>query len=79
VLYDALVKDQEGWSRKIIDFLGLEWDQRCMDFQHTTRKVETASQWQVRQGMYKTSVERWRKYEAYLGPLLSLAAGQPVI
>ena len=72
VPYDALVNDQEGWSRKIIDFLGLEWDQHCMNFQHTARKVETASQWQVRQGMYKTSVERWRKYETYLGPLLDL-------
>ncbi len=76
VPYDALVQDQERWSRKIIDFLGLEWDPRCLDFQHTKRKVETASQWQVRQGMYKTSVERWRKYEPYLGPLLGLADAQ---
>jgi tetratricopeptide (TPR) repeat protein len=73
VPYDALVNDQEGWSRKIIAFIGLDWDQRCMHFQNTVRKVDTASQWQVRQGMYKTSILRWRKYEQYLGPLLGLS------
>ena len=74
VPYDALVNDQEGWTRKIIDFMGLEWDQRCMNFQTTVRRVETASQWQVRQGMYKTSIQRWKKYEQYLGPLLDLTS-----
>lgn len=73
VPYDALVTDQEAWSRKMIDFIGLDWDPRCLDFQQTKRKVETASQWQVRQGVYTSSVERWRKYEKYLGPLLTLS------
>jgi hypothetical protein len=72
VPYEALVGDQEGWSRKIVSFLGLEWDSRCIEFQNTVRKVDTASQWQVRQGMYKTSLERWRKYEKHIGPLRAL-------
>lgn len=72
VPYDALVNDQQGWSRKIIGFLGLDWEPRCIEFQKTVRKVDTASQWQVRQGMYSTSLERWRKYEQHVGPLREL-------
>lgn len=70
VPYEALIEDQEGWSRRIIEFIGLEWDERCLDFHETERKVGTASNWQVRQKIYKTSKERWRNYEKFLGPLL---------
>ena len=70
--YEALLEDQEGWSRKLIDFLGLDWDECCLDYQKTERRVATASKWQVRQKIYKTSVERWRNYEKFLGPLLEL-------
>lgn len=72
VPYEALVDDQEGWSRKIIDFIGLEWDDRCLEFYNTERRVGTASNWQVRQPVYKTSKERWRNYEKFIGPLLPL-------
>ena len=72
VSYEALVEDQEGWSRKIIEFIGLEWDERCLNFHETERKVGTASNWQVRQKIYKTSKERWRNYEQFVGPLLPL-------
>ena len=72
VPYEALVEDQEGWSRRIIEFAGLEWDERCLDFHETERKVGTASNWQVRQKIYKTSKERWRNYEQFVGPLLPL-------
>lgn len=72
VPYEALIDDQEGWSRKMIDFIGLEWDDRCMEFHKTERKVGTASNWQVRQPVYKTSKERWRNYEQFVGPLLPL-------
>ncbi len=70
VPYEGVVEDQEGWSRRIIDFIGLEWDERCLNFHETERKVGTASNWQVRQKIYKTSKERWRNYEKSLGPLL---------
>ena len=72
VPYEALVEDQEGWSRRIIDFIGLEWDERCLNFHETERKVGTASNWQVRQKIYKTSKERWRNYELFVAPLLPL-------
>jgi tetratricopeptide (TPR) repeat protein len=71
--YEALIEDQEGGSRRIIEFLGLPWDERCLDFHKTERKVGTASNWQVRQKLYKTSKERWRNYEKWVGPLRELA------
>jgi tetratricopeptide (TPR) repeat protein len=73
VPYAELVSDQEKWTRKILDFLGLAWDPRCLDFQKTQRTVLTASSWQVRQKIYQSSVGRWRSYEKFIGPLLELA------
>lgn len=72
VPYEALVEDQEGWSRKIIGFIGLEWADQCRDFHATKRRVGTASNWQVRQKIYQTSKERWRNYEKFVGPLMPL-------
>jgi hypothetical protein len=72
VPYAELVDDQERWTRKILDFLGLEWDERCLEFHTAERAVMTASFWQVRQKMYNRSVGRWRRYEKYIGPLREL-------
>lgn len=72
VPYESLVAEQDLWSRRIIDFIGLDWDERCLNFHKTERTVATASQWQVRQKIYKSSVERWRNYEKFIGPLRSL-------
>jgi tetratricopeptide (TPR) repeat protein len=72
VPYAELVADQEGWSRKMIEFVGLEWDPRCLDFQKTERPVLTASSWQVRQRVYASSVGRWKNYQKFIGPLLKL-------
>ena len=75
VPYAGLVADQEAWTRRILDFIGLEWDPRCLDFHSTQRAVVTASCWQVRQRIYTDSVQRWRNYRKFIGPLLDLAAG----
>ncbi len=72
VPYEALVSDQERWTRKIIDFLQLDWDSRCLDFHATRRTVATASTWQVRQKIYLSSVGRWRNYGKFIGPLQKL-------
>jgi tetratricopeptide (TPR) repeat protein len=72
VPYEQLVADQEAWSRKMLQFLGLEWDDRCLEFHKTQRQVVTASTWQVRQRIYKSSVARWRNYEKFIGPLKTL-------
>jgi Tfp pilus assembly protein PilF len=72
VPYEELVADQETWSRKIINFIGLEWDPQCLAFHANQRQVTTASAWQVRQKVYATSVARWRNYEKFIGPLKAL-------
>lgn len=74
--YEALVADQEGVTRQLLDFAGLPWDDACLQFHETKRVVKTASIWQVRQKLYSSSVERWRHYEAHIGPLLELAGTQ---
>jgi len=70
VSYEGIVADQEAQARHIIDFCDLEWNDACLDFHKNKRAVSTASMTQVRQPIYKFSVERWRPYEKYLGPLL---------
>ncbi len=72
VPYEELVADPEAWTRKIVDFVGLEWDQQCLSFHNTRRVVATASGWQVRQKVYHGSVERWRNYRGYIAPLHEL-------
>ncbi len=71
--YEDLVSDQEAKSRQLIEFCGLLWDDNCLNFHENKREVKTASSWQVRQPVYKTSMERWRRYEKFLGPVLDLA------
>lgn len=70
VKYEDTVGDLEAQARRIIAYCGLEWDPRCLDFQNNKRQVTTLSITQVRQPIYKSSVQRWRKYEKHLGPLL---------
>lgn len=70
VHYEALVADFEDQSRRLIDFLGLEWDPACLEFYKTERKVMSASQWQVRQPLYASSSGRWKNYSKHLSPLL---------
>ncbi len=69
--YEGMVADQEGQSRRLIDWLGLEWDERCLSFYKTERLVRTASVAQVREPIYKRSVARWQHYEPMLAPLLA--------
>ena len=71
VPYEEMIKDQEVWARKLIKAIGLKWDDACLEPEKTdSGKVITASVWQVRQPVYKTSVERWRRYEKHLKPLI---------
>jgi hypothetical protein len=76
VVYEDLVADQEVVSRRLVEFCGLDWDDRCLKFHENPRPVETSSRVQVRQPLYKGSVGRWRRYAAHLGPLLD-ALGYP--
>jgi hypothetical protein len=68
VRYEDMIAATETTARKALDFLGLEWDERCLSPHTNTAPIETASQWQVRQPIYTRSMERWRHYEKYLTP-----------
>jgi tetratricopeptide (TPR) repeat protein len=68
--YEDTISDPEYWSRKLIEHVGLEWDDACLAPHKLERTVKTASHWQVRQPIYKTSVQRWKNYEEFLGPLI---------
>ncbi|MCA9310701.1 MAG: sulfotransferase, partial [Phycisphaerales bacterium] len=72
VQYEDTVKDVETAARRIIDFLGLPWDDACLRFHESDRQVNTASYEQVRQPIYDSSVGRYRPYEAHLKPLLDI-------
>ncbi len=75
--YEDLVADQEGMSRRLIEFCGLEWDDACLNYHENERAIKTASIWQVRQRIYTSSVERWRHYEPHIGPLMALLETSP--
>ncbi len=69
VRYETLVSDQDRVTRSLLDFCGLDWDERCLRFHDTRRVVSTASYDQVRQPLYDRSVGRWHHYAQYLAPL----------
>lgn len=71
VEYEDLVADQAGMTRRMLDFLGLEWEDACLDFHESKRTVATASYDQVRQKIYHRSRARWRNYAPQLAPLIA--------
>ena len=70
VQYEDIVEDMEKQARRLIDWVGLDWNDACLAFHKNQRPIRTASVTQVRQPIYTSSVERWRHYQAFLGPLL---------
>jgi len=70
VEYERLVSDQEAQPRRLLDFLVLEWEPACLEFHASDQAVVTASDTQVANAMYTTSVERWRRHAPRLGPLV---------
>jgi tetratricopeptide (TPR) repeat protein len=72
VEYEQTVEDLEGVARKMVEFCGLEWDPACLAFHESKRTVRTASLSQVRQPVYKKSVQRWKNYDESLKHLFSI-------
>jgi tetratricopeptide (TPR) repeat protein len=70
VNYEIMVADFENQARRVIEHVGLEWDEACLKFYENERNVKTASLNQVRKPIYNSSVGRWKKYEPYLQPLI---------
>lgn len=77
--YESLCAEPEAASRRLIDWLGLEWDSRCLDFHRNRHLVRTASVTQVRQPVHTRSVARWRRYEAQLEPLFAAIGPETVV
>ncbi len=72
--YEELVENTEEQARRILEYVGIPWDPKCLDFHQNKRIVKTASVAQVRKPIYKTSVARWRHFEKHLQPLMQLVA-----
>jgi tetratricopeptide (TPR) repeat protein len=70
--YEALVTDPERVSRRLIAACGLDWDPACLSPESNTRAVKTASKWQARQPIHPGAVERWRRYEPWIGSFRDL-------
>lgn len=74
--YDQLVANPEAETRRIVDFVGLDWDDAFLSPEKSDRKtVMTASRWQVRQPIYQSSKAKWKPYEPYLGELIEALGG----
>lgn len=70
IQYETLTEEPESVLRALFDRLDLSFDPAFLDLQGNRRSVRTASRGQVQQTIYRTSVDRWRRYESHLGPLL---------
>lgn len=79
VEYEKLVAEPETEIRRLLDAVGLDWDPRCLAFHQTSRRVATASVFQVRRPLYTTSIGRAKRFERHLGPLLAELEGAPPI
>ncbi len=64
--------DQDRISKQLIDYLDLKGDEKRLDFYNNERDVRTISNMQVRQPMYKNSINRWKPYEKHLQPLIEV-------
>lgn len=77
VHYERLVDDLETEARRIVGFIGLDWDPACLRFFEAERAVNTASAAQVREGVSRRGLGHWKRYEAHLGPLLAALENEP--
>jgi hypothetical protein len=69
VHYEHLVADLEGQVRRMLDYLGLPFEENCLNYYRTDRSIRTPSSEQVRQPIYHGGLEQWRRFEPYLGVL----------
>ena len=70
--YEDIVGNFEKFTRQLIEFCGLEWNDACLDFHHHERVVSTLSSDQVRKPIYNSSVGRWKNYRSHLDGLLNI-------
>ena len=73
LFHENMVDDTEAEIRRLLDYLGLPFDEACLRFHDNKRAVRTASAEQVRRPINRDGVDQWRDYEPWLGP----AQGRP--
>jgi tetratricopeptide (TPR) repeat protein len=73
--YEELVRSQQEQVSKLLQHCGLDWNDACLDFHKTRRKVKTPSNAQVRRPIYSDSVQLWTRYEKQLEPLRAAIYG----
>jgi predicted Zn-dependent protease len=78
VVYEDLIDNTEAEVRRLLEYCGLPFDERCLRFYENARAVRTASSEQVRKPIFRDGIEQWRNYEAYLGPLKDALTAPPV-
>jgi len=64
--YELLTTNQECQTRKLISYIGLDWDEKCLSPQNNTRVVTTASNLQIRDKLYQGISQQWKKYQKFL-------------
>ncbi len=76
VVYEELVANPDTIIRQLVEFCDLSWEDKCREFHENSRPVRTVSRSQVRKPVYTTSVGRWQRYAAHLGPLIAALADE---
>ncbi len=74
VQYERLIEDRDAETRRLIAFTGLDWNDLCLLPEQNKRAISTSSAWQARQPVYTSSLQRWKRYEPWLGELRQLLA-----
>jgi tetratricopeptide (TPR) repeat protein len=77
--YHRFVTDQEGETRRLLDFCKLPWHNRCLAYFETGRSIDTPSRWQVKQPIYTSSDGRWRNYKKELQPAIDILQAEGMI
>jgi tetratricopeptide (TPR) repeat protein len=72
IAYEEVVGDNEGQARALVQYLGLDWEEACINFEENNNAVVTASAVQVREKAHNRSVGRWKNYERQLSPMLNI-------
>ncbi len=79
VQYENLVSNPEPETRQLIAAIGLDWEESCLEHKSSATAVRTASIWQVRQGIYTRSKERWRNYESHYKGVIAMLAAEGIL
>lgn len=79
IQYEDIVRDQKKETARLLEYCDLEWQEACLDYHNTQRRVHTASATQVRKGIYTSSIGAWKPYEKHLTPLISALANHSLI